>query len=415
MRILHVLHTFPPLSHGGVETYVAAIAQASEANGDPVLIVAGREAGAEGRISDETIDGLRLRRLPARTGERADGFHAETGEILAETIREFSPDVVHVHHWHNLSNDVVRVAKGQGVAVVVSLHDYFATCPFFHRLPTSLDLCDAAIDRSVCVDCVSTSMHFEQKNVDPVFSAREIAYRDELRAADRILALSESSRDYLARVTSLAEFSILAVPLPLPEMPTVAPSIVRRTPGIDLEIASFGGLVPGKGFHVILGAIASLAEPRRVRVVHYGRVLDAGYHAQLAEAARGLDVTIHGKFDWSEALAKIAAADVAIFASLFAETHGYVVDEAMMLGLPVVVSDRGAPPERIGARGMTFPPGDVSALARILAAFLDDPERLASMRRAPMPKRPTAIEHTAKLREIYAEAIDENRRSRGGG
>ncbi len=75
------------------------------------------------------------------------------------------------------------------------------------------------------------------------------------------------------------------------------------------------------------------------------------------------------------------AADLFVLPSLF-EPFGLVVNEAMLCGLPVAVSDR------VGARfdlvrpdenGYVFPAGDVEVLAAILRQILPDPEKRARM------------------------------------
>ena len=71
------------------------------------------------------------------------------------------------------------------------------------------------------------------------------------------------------------------------------------------------------------------------------------------------------------------AADLLVLPSLY-EPFGLVVNEAMLCGLPVVVSDRvGAKFDlvRPGENGYVFPVGDVGALAAILREILPDEEK----------------------------------------
>jgi glycosyltransferase involved in cell wall biosynthesis len=75
------------------------------------------------------------------------------------------------------------------------------------------------------------------------------------------------------------------------------------------------------------------------------------------------------------------AADLLVLPSEY-ETFGLVVSEAMVCGLPVVVSDRvGARFDLIEGRdtGMIFPAGDLQALAGILRQILPDGECLHRM------------------------------------
>ena len=53
--------------------------------------------------------------------------------------------------------------------------------------------------------------------------------------------------------------------------------------------------------------------------------------------------------------------------------------EAMALGVPVVVSNRGALPEVVGDAGLQIAPDDTRALAAAIAAVIDNPARAADM------------------------------------
>ena len=75
------------------------------------------------------------------------------------------------------------------------------------------------------------------------------------------------------------------------------------------------------------------------------------------------------------------AADILVLPSEY-EPFGLVVNEAMLCGRPVIVSDRvGAKYDlvREGETGFVYPCGDIEALARILREVLPDRERLRKM------------------------------------
>jgi glycosyltransferase involved in cell wall biosynthesis len=88
-----------------------------------------------------------------------------------------------------------------------------------------------------------------------------------------------------------------------------------------------------------------------------------------------------GFVNQSQLPAAYSAADLFVLPSLF-EPFGLVVNEAMLCGLPVAVSDRvGAKFDLVlpGENGYVFPAGDVEALACILREILPDPEKRARM------------------------------------
>jgi glycosyltransferase involved in cell wall biosynthesis len=88
-----------------------------------------------------------------------------------------------------------------------------------------------------------------------------------------------------------------------------------------------------------------------------------------------------GFLNQSQLPSAYCASDLFVLPSLF-EPFGLVVNEAMLCGLPVAVSDRvGARFDlvRPGENGYVFPAGDVEALAAILRQILPDPEKRTRM------------------------------------
>ena len=76
-----------------------------------------------------------------------------------------------------------------------------------------------------------------------------------------------------------------------------------------------------------------------------------------------------------------------------------------MLGLPVLVADRGAPPSRVGSRGLVFPAGDARALREILEGFLAEPSRLDDLRRGAHGLHVAMDAHRRELAALYARAV----------
>jgi len=105
----------------------------------------------------------------------------------------------------------------------------------------------------------------------------------------------------------------------------------------------------------------------------------------LQEEAQALGIAERVRFlgfvNQSRLPAVYRAADILVLPSEY-EPFGVVVNEAMLCGRPVIVSDRvGARYDlvREGETGFVYPCGDVKALARILREVLPDRERLKRM------------------------------------
>jgi glycosyltransferase involved in cell wall biosynthesis len=103
---------------------------------------------------------------------------------------------------------------------------------------------------------------------------------------------------------------------------------------------------------------------------------------RLVEEERAGRVVFTGRVDDPARLTEIyLSADVFVFPSLF-DTLGQVVLEAQRAGLPVVVRDRGGPPELVVAGRTGFVSEDDRAFARDVSALVADPELRRTMGRS---------------------------------
>ena len=179
-------------------------------------------------------------------------------------------------------------------------------------------------------------------------------------------------------------------------------------------ILSVGGIEPRKGSDTLVRALAALRESGRDPVlavvgghsfqdyrVYADRVL-----AMIPELGLrpGRDVIQLGTVPDAELPAWYAAADVLAFPST-KEGWGLAVLEAMSAGLPVVTSDLPVFLEylRPGRDALVVPVGDAAALARALAAVLDDPALAARLRAAGLAvsRRFTWARSAREHRAIY--------------
>ena len=93
-----------------------------------------------------------------------------------------------------------------------------------------------------------------------------------------------------------------------------------------------------------------------------------------------------------------------VLPSLAAESYGFVLDEAFQLGLPVIVSDRGALASRAGEAGLVFPAESAEGLAQRIQDILDTPSVLETLRQhIPALPSPPMQEHVQTLEKIYEE------------
>lgn len=145
---------------------------------------------------------------------------------------------------------------------------------------------------------------------------------------------------------------------------------LRHTLGIPEDAVAIlfsGKLIPKKDPGIVLDALA--AAPTVVgRPLHIVFMGDGELRADLERQAESIGkqrVHFLG-FRNQEQMGEVYAnCDVLVLPSLFSETWGLVVNEAMQFGMPAVVSDRvGCGPDLVepGLTGRIFPAGDAAAL-----------------------------------------------------
>jgi glycosyltransferase involved in cell wall biosynthesis len=191
--------------------------------------------------------------------------------------------------------------------------------------------------------------------------------------------------------------------LPHPVAPPVARPAPRPRHDGRLVLATWGHLAPAKGVADLLAALARADDPRLSLIV-LGAPTDPAHGAALRAAAAGLPVAFAGAYSAGDVAALRGEADLAVFPSRAHETFGLVVAEARALGFPVLVSDRGALSELVGAGGSSFPAGDADALAARLVALADDPATLAAWAAVPARELLAPDEHARRVAAVYAQA-----------
>jgi glycosyltransferase involved in cell wall biosynthesis len=211
-----------------------------------------------------------------------------------------------------------------------------------------------------------------------------VSERAALASAARIVVTSEATARLVA-----AEY---AVP---PERITVAQPGNDRVPqargsssGI-VQLLSIGSVVPGKGYDVLVAALATLKKLSWRLTIAGDRTRNPAIAAQLDDdiAFHRLDerIAVLGAVSRDRIADLYLESDAFVLASRF-EGYGMALADAIAHGLPVVSTRAGAIPDTVpqGA-GLLVPPEDAAALADALRQVIEDPEerrRLAAAARA---------------------------------
>jgi glycosyltransferase involved in cell wall biosynthesis len=425
MKVLQVVHGYPPELLGGTERTVQELSRGLLRQGLDVTVMAGSLDWNPGTCLREShdVEPQSGRRFAVWRLHRGDPFfdhwHKSRAPaaraLFEELLGELQPEVVHVHHWQRLTRDLVASAARLGVPAVVSLHDLSVSCLIAFRVqPGTNVLCRAPLGPDPCLACAAKRPPFTPW-VDPVEGRMRLFEhaRDTLRELDLARVRVVPSASHLALLATCLGRTPEALTATV--VPPGRSQRLPRWPGPaatgPLELCLFGHLTPIKGVHLALEAMRRLRDPRAVRLHLLGGEVDSTYSAQLRRQASGLDVHFHGPYRL-DALAEHPARKSAalLSCSLGHESYGLVLDEALDLGLPWILPAAGAFAERAQGQAYAslYPPGESTALANLLQQLLTDPRRLAAMRSAVPSAGSGALDwdaHAAAMLPLYRQAI----------
>ncbi len=410
MKIVHFVHGFRPEFLGGVELYVESLAATQQAwLSDEVHVVTGAGKAAEQPgLQEFTVDGIhvfKILRSDLYLDQWFDSYSPSVERTVRELLRRLKPELVHIHHWKRLTSNLAQIAATEGIPAVVTVHDLWSTCPRENRLLAN-ESCDRSLGAESCGRCAR--LHFFQTAEEVGSQAdlfRTMILR-ELDAARAVLAPSAHHAGEVSRYLGIATDRIDVLPLGRLGGGRLEPKSADGPPLTDgpIQVGYWGHLVDFKGPHLLLEALAHLRTPDRFETHVFGTEVAGTYRARLERLATGKSVRFHGAFRPPDVAA--TPLHVAVIPSVCRESYSFVLEEAFALGLPVIVSDRGALAERASAAGLVFRAADARQLGERLQSLADDPTLLARLR-AEVPKSDRSAEsHARALRETYRRACE---------
>lgn len=449
MRILQVIHQYPPFSSQGSELYCHHISNYLSGLGHQIGVF---------HLSNTTP------RYPKRLGKRIEAgislYHCiDAGaysrlanwpnQFLLNTFRnvldEFDPDVVHFHNYLSLADNLVGLAKANAKAVTYTLHDFGLICPNEHLLREEGGLChknSANFFQDCCPTFIRTRGHGGQRFADLPSLARWRTYalnypgkhrRFLLNAAVNIAetilgppettALVEKKEFFLTATANIfQDVDLFLAPSQFLRDRYVACGIepnkiihlrygmchiqpVPRPPRRDdrLQFGFIGAFHAHKGVDLLLEAFQGLGD---VATLHlHGSSFDSpisSAHFKRSISKNTDGVIVHGRYNNSQIGSILAGLDAVIVPSRWYENSPLTIQEAQIAAVPVITADVGGMAELVqdGVNGRLFRCNDAYDLRRVLVSIINHPEQLQTFQ-ANAPTVPKIEEQTKQLQELY--------------
>lgn len=313
------------------------------------------------------------------------------------TIDAHWPNQVLNFCWHRLAWPPADRFAGSQLDVVQSFHPLLIPARHAAQLVTVHDL---------------DFLDHPERTVREIRRDYVALASDHVRRADHVIVNSQTTgQDVMRRFGVDAE----RITVCTPGAPSWSPRTVEPDNGCILFL---GTIEPRKNLGVLLDAYERLLalRPDAPRLVLAGRPTDEGNdvvrRASHAPLEGHVELAGYVQPEAREALYRRAL--IFVMPS-HTEGFGIPVLEAMTLGVPVIVANRGALTEVAGIAGLTFEPDDAEQLTAHLVATLDSRDRRQSMREAgwQQARQFDSKQSAGRLRQAWSAAIERRRGRRG--
>ncbi len=234
------------------------------------------------------------------------------------------------------------VTKDSNIKLIVPIHDFYCICPSYTLLNNENNYCNVP-SIETCQKCMQTNnsewKSFYSDKIDMEKWRKNWLVL--LENSFSILCFSNSSKNILLKAyPSLDESLIQVIPHTVVPLPPVEKEH-KKNDGKEITIGVLGAINYSKGSHFIKEFVKQIEnEHFDINIVLIGETSDQINSNHLHITGR------YKREDLPEIVVKHKI-DIFFIPSIWPETFSYTTQEIMMMHMPLMVFDLGAPAERV--------------------------------------------------------------------
>lgn len=423
MKILHYALGFPPYRTGGLTKFCIDLLKQQNQNGHQTALVwpgridfLGRKVSIKSRklCGIQSFEICNPLPVPYDEGIAQCSFFTENAkeEPYERLLKSFCPDVIHIHTLMGMHSSFLEAARKRKIRCVFTAHDYFPVCPKVVMVRQGR-LCLSAKSCSDCGECNKTALPIHQikilqsvlyravKDMPVVYKLRKI-HRDGYLGKDmanRNIRVSGMAEDYrklreychslLKKMDKIHYNSTLTksvyekyFQLPNSEVISISHGDIRdcrkkkKFSSERLRLSYLGPQGEAKGFFLLQAALDEWWKTNKQFClnVYFTPIKPSPY------------MRPYGRYTYADLETIFDNTDLVIVPSVWQETFGYVVLEALSCGVPVLLSGNvGAKDILAPGAGIVIEDLTAEKLCRVLKNITS--EQLAAMNNVILEKQ----------------------------
>jgi glycosyltransferase involved in cell wall biosynthesis len=423
MRILKIIHGYPPLYNAGSEVYSQSICDELSKRHEVAVFTREENPFAPDFTIRSKNEHERLSIHLANMARGKDGFrHNELDMLFTELVRSFRPDVAHIGHLNHLTTGIVDVLHDAGVPIVFTLHDFWLMCPRGQFLQRNFgegrlhELCDRQ-ENAKCANTCYGMFHTgtsETGTSDSDYWTAWIADRMAashaiIDKADVFIAPSHHLLNRFVSVFGMPKEKVIYLDYGFPTH-YLKPN-VKKMASEKFRFGYIGTHIPAKGVNLLIEAFDGVSD--RAELYIWG-AKDAQSTNALRAIAEGVpNISFMGAYVNSNLADEVfSRVDCIVVPSIWTENSPLVIHEAQACQIPVITADVGGMAEYVQhqVNGLLFRHRDNHNLKQQMVWAVEHQEAMQVLgKRGYLYSEdgsiPDIVSHCQQLELIYGQVI----------
>ena len=372
MRILHIIHGFPPYYMAGSEVYAYNITRELSKNNNEVFVFSRIENPflPQYALKYDTVDNVSVIRVnkPREYSLKQKYMDENIDRIVSKILEDIKPDIVHIQHLSHLSTNIVNIIKEKfNIPIVFTVHDFWMFCIRGQLITPEYEICSGP-DLKKCSKCLSY-LQASESDIEEYFAHM----RRVIENIDYFLIPSKFICDFFIKM-GVEKNKIIYSPYGF-KKERINFRKKEYSAGSKITFGFLGRIIPAKGVHILIESFNMIKNKRGAVLKIYGN--HQGVKEYLDEIS-GENIFFMGGYHNNDLNNVLESIDVLIVPSIWYENSPLVIQEAFLKGIPVITSNIGGMAEFVkdGEDGFLFEVGNIDSLHQVMEKIIDNPSIL---------------------------------------